>query len=200
MANRHNHYEAAFEAYLRHERIAYVAVNEQRRALVGEGSLKSLDFIVSPSPGYGTVCDRAGGEGPTRWLVDVKGRKFPSGRKQPQYWRNWSTRDDLQSLARWQLEFGDRFTAALVFAYELTADRAPTPPEQVFYHRDRPYAFVGIPLVDYQRAARTLSPRWGTVSMPVAQFRQRAAPILELFGPGEVRESAPSPLAAMAGD
>jgi glutamyl-tRNA synthetase len=33
------------------------------------------------------------------WLVDVKGRRFPSGDEQKQYWKNWSTRDDLRSLA-----------------------------------------------------------------------------------------------------
>ncbi|MEM6798730.1 MAG: HYExAFE family protein [Planctomycetota bacterium] len=173
MANRRNHYEAAFEAYLRQERIAYVAVNEQRRALVGDGSLKSLDFIVSPDGGG------------TRWLVDVKGRKFPSGQKQRQYWRNWSTRDDLASLSRWQEEFGPPFEAVLVFAYELTAGRSPTPPEQVFYFRDKPYAFVGVRLRDYAALAKTLSPRWGTVAIPASQFRARAEPLLDLLTPPE---------------
>lgn len=36
-------------------------------------SIKSLDFIVSAA---------------VRWLVDVKGRKFPSGDIQKQYWKN----------------------------------------------------------------------------------------------------------------
>ncbi|MEN1679449.1 MAG: HYExAFE family protein [Planctomycetota bacterium] len=174
MANRRNHYEAAFEAYLRQERIAYVAVDERRRALVGDGSLKSLDFIVSP-----------GGSAPeeTRWLVDVKGRKFPSGVKHPQYWRNWSTEDDLRSLARWRQEFGPRFDAALVLAYQLTADRSPTPPEQVFPFGDSYYGFVAITLDDYLSAARPLSAKWETVSMPVAEFRRRASPLLEFFRP-----------------
>ncbi len=174
MANRRNDYEAAFEAYLREERIAYVAVDESRRSLVGEGSLKSLDFIVSPQD-----ADPGG----TRWLVDVKGRKFPSGKKHPQYWRNWITADDLRSLQQWQARFGAGFDAALVFAYQLTTERAPTPPEQVFYFRETPYAFVGIRVKDYALAAKTLSPRWGTVSMPVPLFRSRAQPLLELFSP-----------------
>ena len=45
---RHNHYEAAFEDYLRSEKIPYIAVNEQRRAIAAQGSLKNLDFILSP--------------------------------------------------------------------------------------------------------------------------------------------------------
>src|SRR5688572_2898382 len=66
MANRDNHYEAAFEAYLRDRRLPYVAVDEGRRALAADESLKSLDFIVSPP-------------GARSWLVDVKGRRFPTG-------------------------------------------------------------------------------------------------------------------------
>jgi hypothetical protein len=48
MANRDNHYEAAFEEYLRARGIPYVAVDEARRSLMADGeSIKSLDFIVS---------------------------------------------------------------------------------------------------------------------------------------------------------
>lgn len=76
MANRDNHYEAAFEGYLRDRQLPYVAVDEAKRALMAGGeSVKSLDFIVS-APGAVT------------WLVDVKGRRFPSGDDQKQYWKN----------------------------------------------------------------------------------------------------------------
>jgi hypothetical protein len=74
MAKRDNHYEAAFEEYLRHRQIPYVAVDEKKRALLGDASLKSLDFIVSTPLG-------------TSRLVDVKGRRFPTG-GQKQYWKN----------------------------------------------------------------------------------------------------------------
>lgn len=72
MANRDNHYEAAFEEYLRGRGVPYVAVDEARRSLMSDGaSIKSLDFIVTG--------------GPLTWLVDVKGRRFPSGDEQKQY-------------------------------------------------------------------------------------------------------------------
>ncbi|MHC4176586.1 MAG: HYExAFE family protein, partial [Planctomycetota bacterium] len=87
VANRDNHYEAAFEQYLRSRGVPYVAVDEAKRSLLSDGaSIKSLDFIVS-APGE------------TTWLVDVKGRRFPSGDQTTQYWKNWSPREDLQSLA-----------------------------------------------------------------------------------------------------
>ena len=163
MANRHNHYEAAFEAYLRARQAPYVAVDETRRSLLGNGSIKSLDFIVSPPDGRS-------------WLVDVKGRRFPSG-LQKQYWKNWSTLDDLRSLAQWERLFGERFGGLFVFAYNVTGDRSPLPRESLFAFRGALYGFIGIGLTEYARHARTISPRWDTVAMPSARFRSLAAPI-----------------------
>ena len=85
MAKRDNHYEAAFEEFLRQRQIPYVAVDETKRALLGDASLKSLDFIVSTPLG-------------NSWLVDVKGRRFPAG-AQKQYWKNWSTRSSWNSCS-----------------------------------------------------------------------------------------------------
>src|SRR5918995_57634 len=137
MAKRDNHYEAAFEAYLRERRVAYVAVDEQRRSRIAAGSLKNVDFLVSPADG-------------ATLLVDVKGRRFPSGNRHKQYWRNWTTWDDLRSLARW--------------------------PDQLCEFRGERYAMLAVRAVDYIRFARPLSAKWQTVSMPAALFRQAASP------------------------
>jgi hypothetical protein len=168
MANRDNHYEAAFEAYLRRERLPYIAVDETRRSLVPDGSLKSLDFIVSPPGGVS-------------WLVDVKGRRFPSGDEHQQYWKNWSTRDDLRSLAAWQRHFGSGFCPLLVFAYHLVGSRSPLPHEQLFEFRGSHYGFVGVRLADYVPNARPLSDSWDTVAMPVGLFRRAARPMTDLL-------------------
>ncbi len=167
MTRRDNHYEAAFEEYLRSRRVPYVAVDEAKRAKMGDGTLKSLDFIVSA-------------EGSGSWLVDVKGRRFPSG-QQKQYWKNWSTRDDLRSLSAWQDLFGSRFHSIFVFAYNIVGDRSPLPEELLFPFRDNRYAFVGIRLDEYAASAHRISQSWGTVAMPTARFRQLAAPIEDFF-------------------
>jgi hypothetical protein len=164
MANRDNHYEAAFEAYLRQRRLPYIAVDEARRSLVPDGSLKSLDFIVSPP-------------GDNSWLVDVKGRRFPSGDEHHQYWKNWSTRDDLRSLAARQQHFGSSFCPLLVFAYHLVGPRSPLPREQLFEFRGAQYGFVGVRLADYVPHARPLSDSWDTVAMPTGLFRRAARPL-----------------------
>jgi hypothetical protein len=163
MAKRENHYEAAFEAYLRHWRVPYVAVDEARRSRWAGGSIKSLDFIVSPP-------------GRLSWLVDVKGRRFPSG-EQKHYWKNWSTRDDLVSMARWERLFGERFGGLFVFAYNVVGELAPLAADELFEFRGGLYGFVAIRVREYGTHARPISTRWDTLAMPAAPFRQLAAPV-----------------------
>lgn len=185
MANRENHYESAFEEFLRARRVPYVAVDESRRALWGpRDSLKSLDFLVS-TPGGGA------------WLVDVKGRRFPSG-TQKHYWKNWSTQDDLRSLARWERLFGERFRGLFVFAYQVLGDRSPLPAEQLFAHRGERYGFVGVRLREYASLARQISPRWDTVAVAAEQFRRLAEPLDGLLA-GEAGDAARAEPAVAAG-
>jgi hypothetical protein len=169
MANRHNHYEAAFEAFLRDRRVAYVAVNEQRRSRIPAGTLKSVDFLISPADG-------------ATLLVDVKGRRFPSGLRSKQYWKNWSTWDDLRSLARWQDQLGSQSLSLLVFVYDVVGERSPLPSDLLFPFRDRLYAMLAVRAADYIRFYRPLSPKWHTVTMPTGKFREAAVPLDELLG------------------
>ncbi|RMF88591.1 MAG: hypothetical protein D6741_18950 [Planctomycetota bacterium] len=169
MADRANHYEAAFEAFLRHFRVPYIAVDEAKRSLCeADQSIKSLDFIVT-----------AGG---VNWLVDVKGRRFPSGPRGSDYWRNWAFEEDLVSLDRWERLFGPGFAGLFVFAYHLVKDRSPLPAEQVFEYQRRLYAFVGIELAVYRQKAVEISPSWQTVAMPRSEFRRMVRPVWELLG------------------
>lgn len=169
MAKRNNHYEAAFEAYLRQQAIPYVAVDEQRRSFVaGDRSVKSLDFLVSPRG--------------SRWkyLIDVKGRRFdcrPGGNR----WLNWTMADDLHGLAHWEQLFGTESRALLVFAYNIVGNRSPFPLEQLFVFRGRLYAFLGISLDLYLGWSRQVSVRWQTHAMPSQEFRRLAQPIAEAF-------------------
>jgi hypothetical protein len=59
---------------------------------------------------------------------------------------------------------------------------APLPSEELFEYRDKLYGFVAIRLDHYTSFARTLSPRWGTVTVPTARFRALARPAREFFG------------------
>jgi hypothetical protein len=166
MAKRDNHYEAAFEAWLRARKIPYLAVDETKRSLIEGRSLKNLDFVVSP-PNLSLS-----------WLVDVKGRRFPTGKS---YWKNWVTAEELRSLASWEALFGERFSGLLVFAYNVVGDQAPLPAEELFSFRGGLYGFVGIRLDHYASWAVPLSERWGTVSVPTGKFRSLALGMGELL-------------------
>lgn len=168
VAQRNNHYDAALEEYLRRLRVPYVAVDEAKRALFAEVSLKSLDFIIYSHQG-------------PNLLVDVKGRRFPSGGTQRHYWENWSTRDDIESLRRWQDVFGSDFLSMLIFAYNLCDARSLQIFEEPFSYRERSYAFVALTLEDYCKHLRVRSSRWATVSLPTAEFRRLIRPLAEFL-------------------
>lgn len=170
VTKRSNHYESAFEGYLRKHKIAYVAVDEKRRSVVsqGSGTLKNLDFIVSPSDSVSLP-------------IDIKGRRFPSGTKNKQYWRNWSTWDDLDSLARWQEKLSPGSCGLLVFAFDVVGSRSPLEVERLFPFRDRWYAFLAVRVADYIQFSRPLSAKWNTVAMPVPLFRQAAFPFDDIL-------------------
>jgi hypothetical protein len=185
MAKRDNHYEAAFEAYLQDRRVAYVAVDEQRRSRIAAGSLKNVDFLVSPADG-------------ATLLVDVKGRRFPSGNHHKQYWRNWTTWDDLRSLARWQDQLGPGSIALFGFVYHVIGERSPVALEQLVEFRGERYAMLAVRAVDYIRFAKPLSAKWQTVSMPAALFRQAAVPFDDLLPQRSMTGSSPEPIAATA--
>jgi len=169
MAIRTNHYDLAFEEYLRFTKTPYVVVDEKRRALLKLASLKSMDFIVHSRRGHNL-------------LVDVKGRRFPSGGlSNPHRWENWATEDDIQSLLEWQNVFGDGFRALLVFAYHIVeAGRAAEFPS-VFEFRERRYAFFGVWVDNYRSRMKTRSTSWETVSLPSSDFRELRFPIAEFL-------------------
>jgi len=167
MANRNVIYEACFEDYLRSAGIPYVAVDEAKKAIFAGVRLKSFDFVVYSR------------EGPNL-LVDVKGRRFPyrGGRR----WENWATRDDLDSLARWEEVFGSGFAGLLVFCYHLIGDGEAGAFGVVHRFRGEAYGLVGVYRSVYVGACRTRSRAWDTVSVPTAAFRRMVHPVTEFCG------------------
>lgn len=169
MALRSNHYETAFEAFLRTERRPYVAVDEARRALTAQASLKSLDFIVYSTHGRNL-------------LVDIKGRKFPTGAHGTgQRWENWASEEDLSSLLQWQQLFGDDFRAALVFAYDIAEQRWHDQHPVRWEFRRRTYAFYVVWADEYAASMRGRSRAWETVSVPSRDYLELRHPIAELL-------------------
>lgn len=173
------HYEQAFEHYLRSNRIPYVAVDEAKKALLpasrkGSGggreapgaSLKSFDFVVY-APGR-------------NMLVDVKGRMFGESRADRplsnRRFESWVTREDVESLTRWQALFGPDFQAAFVFAYCLRQQPPDALFQEVFAYGERWYVLREVRLADYAAHMAERSGKWGTVHVPGAAFGRISRP------------------------
>jgi hypothetical protein len=174
--DRGNHYETAFEAYLRDRRLGYVAVDESRRSSLADEPVKSIDFIV-----YGS--------GGSKLLVDIKGRKFPgkSKGKLRRIWQNWVEEDDVEGLERWQASFGPEYRALLVFAYYILPEvemRRGT--ADVWVWRGRRYLMRAVPVIDYRQHMRVRSPKWRTVHLPMAVYRDVVRPLRVFTHPQEI--------------
>ena len=169
--DRSNHYEAAFEAYLRSKRVAFVPVDEAKRAELGGQNTKSLDFIVV-------------GPDSAKLVVDVKGRRFPGGKPDsPRFvWQNWSTQDDVAGLTRWAAQFGPEFRGVLAFVYRIEPPFAvPADTPDRFAHRDHNYLMRAVDVATYQLHMKPRSPRWGTVHLPTADFRRVVRPFSDFL-------------------
>jgi hypothetical protein len=165
--DRSNHYEAAFEAYLQWHRLGYIAVDEARRSFLDETPVKSLDFLVFGPNG-------------SRLVVDVKGRRYPTGKpEQPRrVWECWSTAEDIDGLERWAERSGDGWQGLLVFVYHiLPTVELPNDLDDLWTWHGRRYLLRAINAADYRQHMRVRSPRWGTVTLPRAVFRQLVKPL-----------------------
>ncbi len=197
VAQRRHHYERAFEAYLRLQRIPYVAVDEARKALLPEGAtfriegceieggpasaaLKSFDFVL-----YGDGVNQ---------LVDVKGRKVsrrmggssavreaigkagPAKGEASGRLESWVTMDDVESLRAWRSLFGEGFDSAFVFVYWCDEQPPDGLFQEVFDYQGKWYALRAITLDAYTGAMKTRSPRWRTVDLPRREFERLSQP------------------------
>ena len=164
MADRSVHYEAAFEAFLRHRGIPYVAVDEAKKALFANAKLKSFDFVVYSKNG-------------PNLLIDVKGRQARS-RGSPGArgsFETWATEQDVNDLMQWEQVFGEGYKAVLTFIYWIDPPLAPEP--GMYCHKGRWYLLMGVDLVEYRNHMRRRSAKWETVCLPAEDFRSLARPI-----------------------
>lgn len=171
MAASRQHYERAFEAYLRRARLPYVLVDDAKRAILPKGAaiglvgedgrtrrLKSFDAVVY---------------GPERHaLIEVKGRRVDlrrggSGRREC-----WTTTEDIRSLTIWQRLFGEPFEAVLVFMHWLEGPVPRAGHRDLLHHGGRVYTHRAVRVSTYSAEMRVRSPKWGTVDLPAGVFER----------------------------
>jgi len=161
LADRSVHYEAAFEAFLRHRGVPYVAVDEAKKALFANAKLKSFDFVVYSKAG-------------PNLLIDVKGRSCRN-RTGRSGFETWATEQDVSDLQQWEQVFGDGFRGVLAFVYWIEPPLTPEP--GMFEFRDRWYLLMGVDLAEYRTSMRRRSAKWETVCLPAGEFRNLAKPL-----------------------
>ena len=76
------HYENFIENIFRDGQILYIGIDETKRPLYANKTIKNFDFIVSSFKG--------------KYLIDVKGKQFPYG--ESGFWENWISKDDIERL------------------------------------------------------------------------------------------------------
>lgn len=152
-----------------------MAVDEARKAIFADVTIKSFDFLVYSNSG-------------PNLLVDVKGRRFPGRvlhggpRRGPKAWENWITRQDVEGLGLWQEVFGGGFAPVLVFAYMLMGSPSGAPFSDVHIFKDSAYAFVCVGLNEYVEAAHPRSAKWSTITVSSAVFAGMARPVEDFLG------------------
>ncbi|MCU0704374.1 MAG: HYExAFE family protein [Fimbriiglobus sp.] len=168
---RSNHYEAAFEAYLRSRGVMFIPTDEARRSPFGDTHLKSADFIILDT---------------ARLVVDVKGRKFPSGsaNKPNTSWQNWAEEEDINALGQWADCLGPGYRGVLAFAYQIQPPFAlPENTPDLFAFRADWYLLRGIDVTTYREHMRPRSKNWKTVHLPADAFRRIVRPFSTFLNP-----------------
>ncbi|MGL4419060.1 MAG: HYExAFE family protein [Gemmataceae bacterium] len=170
---RDNRYEVALASYLRERSISFIAVDEARRTIHGSETIKSADFIII-------------GPADIRLVVDVKGRKFPGGPPEAprKVWQNWTTEADITDLLQWCNLLGPEYAGVLAFLYALQPPyTVPTDTTDLYVHQGQEYLIRGVEVQAYRAHMRIRSPKWGTVGLPTAAFRQLVRPLSHFLRP-----------------
>ena len=174
-----NEYEQAFESWLIDSRVQYVTVDQQKRRIFARNRIKSFDFLLYPA-GFTPVI-----------IAEVKGRKFKGTTlKNLTGLQCWVTMEDVQGLIRWEQVFGSEkpghvtdagYQAWFIFAYEFENVDVETDGRAVYDYRNRRYIFFAVRLDDYREFMTMRSPKWRTVTLPAAKFREYAVPASQLL-------------------
>ena len=160
-----NQYEQAFENWLIDNRLQYLPVDQHKRRVFARCRIKSFDFLLYPANSMPVI-------------AEVKGRKFKGTTlaTDPSL-QSWVTMDDVRGLIRWEQVFDASFEAAFIFAYKFERIDVETDGRVVYDFTEDQYMFYAVRLDDYRAFMTVRSPKWQTVMLPAAKFREFAIPL-----------------------
>jgi len=165
-----NHFENAFESWLRESRLAFVPVDQAKRAHFSRSHIKSFDFLIYPRPlGRDTI------------IAEVKGRRFEGvSLEKLTSLPCWVTMEDIRGLIKWEEIFGSSYKAYFIFAYEIVQPDVDLDRFSDYHFQDRRYFWLCLTAEDYLKAMRSRSAKWQTVTLAAADFRKHARDLNEL--------------------
>jgi len=168
-----NLYEAAFENWLRDNRIQYIPIDQSKKAAFERAKIKSFNFLVYPA-------NNQPAERPV--IAEVKGRKFKGTTfAKLAGFECWVTADDVEGLAGWQKVFAQQHLAVFVFAYRIEKIDVDFDGREAFECDGGRFIFFAVSLDDYRRFMKLRSPKWRTVTLPAEDFRKCAVQIEQLL-------------------
>ena len=160
-----NHYERAFENWLRDNHIQYVSVDEQKRATFAHSKIKSFDFLLYPPNGQIII-------------AEVKGRTFKgTSLAKLTGLECWVTTEDIDGLTGWQKVFGPDHKVVFVFAYKIENVDVDFDGRDFYDFARNRYVFFCVTLDHYRMFMKRRSPKWQTVTLPADMFRRCAIQI-----------------------
>ncbi len=164
------HYENAFESFLINSELPFIPLSQTKKAIIHGNQLKSFDFIIHLPAGEAL-------------MVDIKGRKLNQKRfLNGLPGQNWVTRDDVNSMERWQNIFGSGHIPLFIFSYWIfDLDTSYQPNSDLYCCDNRYYWFVAIYVSEYKAFMKNRSPQWNTVDLPAKKFRLLAKPLNKLL-------------------
>jgi hypothetical protein len=156
-----NHYERAFESWLRDNGIRYISIDQQKRASFARTRVKSFDMLVYPpgEPGQALVTEVKGKRFNGTSLVGLSGMQ------------NWVTMEDIRGLKTWEEALGQEHKGVFVFVYELVMVDVEMDGREAYEFEGRRYVFFCVMLEDYLSWMTVRSPRWRTLFLPARGFR-----------------------------
>ncbi|MCE5341301.1 MAG: HYExAFE family protein [Planctomycetaceae bacterium] len=163
-----NHYERAFQCWLKDNGVQYLAVDQHKRTAFSRCKIKSFDFLFYTAGGRAVI-------------AEVKGRKF-AGKNFSAFGTlpNWVTDDDITGLENWIRIFSSRYEGLFIFAYDLENIDVETDGREIYDCLGRRYVFMAVRLADYLAGATLRSIKWKTLHLSAEYFKKCSFDVNEM--------------------
>lgn len=164
-----NHYEKAFENWLKDNHIKYTAIDQSKRAAFGKVKLKSFDYLLYPADKPAIICE-------------IKGRTFKgTSFENLTGLECWVSADDVDGLVQWQRVLGVSGKAYFIFVYKIENVDVDFDGREVLTLDEKRYVFLAVALDDYRKNMKLRSPKWRTVTLPADKYRKYAVGLERLL-------------------